>query len=261
MGNKLVVLVPKCNKLKKHKKQRNLSTTNGIPQQEEVDQVYFSPKSFFNGSIEAQQYDDAISGQPDRTDDIPKFVCEICVESQPLNYSLNCKCCSHFYCCQCIVNYVASKLDDNVIRISCPVSGCAGILEPEYCRMILPLDLFNRWGNALCESGIAASKKFYCPYKDCSILIVNDRAGQDLLVKEWCPYCRRALCLRCRVPWHSNFDCATYRKLIKRGGHDRLLMELAKKLKWRKCPKCKYYVEKSEGCFSMRCRYISFSLF
>lgn len=39
-----------------------------------------------------------------------------------------------------------------------------------------------------------------------------------------------------------------------------MLMNLAKSKKWMRCPKCKFYVERSEGCLFMRCRFGSFSL-
>uniref|UniRef100_A0A3Q7FUK3 RBR-type E3 ubiquitin transferase n=1 Tax=Solanum lycopersicum TaxID=4081 RepID=A0A3Q7FUK3_SOLLC len=35
---------------------------------------------------------------------------------------------------------------------------------------------------------------------------------------------------------------------------DVMLMGIAKNKKWRKCPKCKCYVEKGEGCFQLTCR-------
>ncbi|KAF2285116.1 hypothetical protein GH714_037952 [Hevea brasiliensis] len=159
--------------------------------------------------------------------------------------------CTHFYCTKCTVRYITSKLDENITSISCPVSACEGILEPDYCRDILPKDVFDRWGIALCESVIDCSQKFYCPYEDCSVLLINDTRVE--VENSVCPFCKREFCVKCKVPWHPEINCEKFQKLKKKGD-DSLLVDLAKRKKWRRCPKCKYYVEKSLGCFYMKCR-------
>ncbi|PPD98910.1 hypothetical protein GOBAR_DD04072 [Gossypium barbadense] len=81
----------------------------------------------------------------------PTYVCEICVEPKPLDISFNIK----------GLKYIKSKLDDNVSRIQCPVTDCEGVLDPDFCREILPRDLFNRWGKALCESALCGNAFCY----------------------------------------------------------------------------------------------------
>ncbi|XP_026438525.1 uncharacterized protein LOC113337053 [Papaver somniferum] len=39
--------------------------------------------------------------------------------------------------------------------------------------------------------------------------------------------------------------------LHRRGDEDKLLIQLAEKKKWRKCPYCKYYVERTMGCVEL----------
>ncbi|XP_016651567.1 PREDICTED: probable E3 ubiquitin-protein ligase ARI9 [Prunus mume] len=103
--------------------------------------------------------------------------------------------CAHFYCQECIVRFIVSKLQDNVTSVTCPDQGCPGVLDLEYCRPILPYDVFHRWGKALCES-----------------------------VK------------------------------LRDMGEDQQLEELAKNKNWRRCPSCKYYVERRDGCSYIKCR-------
>lgn len=73
------------------------------------------------------------------------FICEFCVVPVGLEDSFNVKGCSHFYCQQCIVNFVVSKLQENVTSIECPEPGCQEVLDPECHRPILPNDAFDRW--------------------------------------------------------------------------------------------------------------------
>ncbi|KAL2559659.1 RING/U-box superfamily protein [Forsythia ovata] len=185
------------------------------------------------------------------------FMCEICVDEKPTNELFRILGCTHSYCSECMAKYVASKLQENITVITCPVSGCKGFLEPYHCRSILPQQVFDRWGEALCEAVVLASEKFYCPFKDCSAMLINDTMGgnEDITQTE-CPNCNRLFCVQCKVPWHSGIQCAEFQNLKKdeRSNEDIMLMNLAKSKKWTRCPKCRFYVEKSEGCLFMTCR-------
>lgn len=195
------------------------------------------------------------SSNPKNSPEPEPFVCQICFEPKPLTESFNVQGCVHVYCKECMSSYVAAKLQDNVTHITCPSIGCHGMLEPYYCREIIPLDVFERWGNVLCESLFAGSEKFYCPFKDCSALLINDAATGGITESE-CPHCHRLFCAQCKCAWHFLIECSEYQKLGK-GENERediMLMNLAKDKKWKRCPKCKIFVEKSAGCMYMKCR-------
>ncbi|TQD77090.1 hypothetical protein C1H46_037366, partial [Malus baccata] len=72
------------------------------------------------------------------------FICKFFVEAVNLKDSFNISGYTDFYCQDCIVKFVVSKLQDNVTRITCPVPECTGTLDPEYCREILSKDIFDR---------------------------------------------------------------------------------------------------------------------
>ncbi|CAH9113596.1 unnamed protein product [Cuscuta europaea] len=181
------------------------------------------------------------------------FICQICFDAKQLNKNFRITGCNHSYCSDCISKYVASKLQDNIWLINCPNPGCKGILEPPHCASILPRKVFDRWGDALCEALLSASEKFYCPFKDCSALLLDDNHN---VVHSKCPECRRLFCARCKVPWHSNIACSEFQKLHKdeREREDIQLMNLAKGKQWKRCPNCRAYVERSVGCAFMICR-------
>ncbi|PNX78649.1 putative E3 ubiquitin-protein ligase RNF217-like protein, partial [Trifolium pratense] len=50
--------------------------------------------------------------------------------------------------------------------------------------------------------------------------------------------------------------CEEYQKLNvdERGREDLLVRELANQKKWKRCPRCRFYVEKNEGCLHITCR-------
>ncbi|KAM0065920.1 putative IBR domain, E3 ubiquitin ligase RBR family [Helianthus debilis subsp. tardiflorus] len=82
------------------------------------------------------------------------------------------------------------------------------------------------------------SQKFYCPFKDCSALLVDD--GGVAVTQSECPNCNRPKI-------RFLYECHHTRNLI-------LLMKLAKGKNWMKCPKCKHFVEKVDGCNFIACR-------
>lgn len=192
----------------------------------------------------------ASNSQPDRP-----FTCEICVETRTGGDLFRIKGCSHAYCNDCVTKYIASKLHDNVTRIGCPVSDCGGVLEPEHCRSILPPELFDRWGNALCEAVISEGEKFYCPFRDCSALMIHDGDAAAMTLSE-CSNCWRLFCVQCKVPWHAGVECQEFQGL-KEGERERediMLKKLAESQRWKRCPKCSFYVQKVDGCAFVKCR-------
>ncbi|KAL8091759.1 hypothetical protein AgCh_034134 [Apium graveolens] len=181
-----------------------------------------------------------------------RSLCNICFDHKRIGEMFPNTSCRHTFCKDCISKYVASKIQANVTTINCPDTNCReGDIGPDSCREIVPREVLERWDNVLCESLIIGSQKFYCPFQDCSALMLDD--GEEKVTASECPNCRRLFCAQCKVAWHSGIDCVQFKNLNKkeRENGDIMLMEIAKSKKWRRCPKCKYFVEKINGCADM----------
>ncbi|XP_020874087.1 probable E3 ubiquitin-protein ligase RNF144A-B [Arabidopsis lyrata subsp. lyrata] len=167
--------------------------------------------------------------------------------------------CSTFYCNDCVSKYIAAKLQDNILSIECLVSGCKSSvrLEPDKCRQILPREVFDQWDDALSEAVLMRSKRLYCPYKDCSALLFIDKSEVKMKDSE-CPHFHRMVCVECGTKWHPEITCEEFQKLAgnERGRDNILLATMAKKKNWKRCYSCKLYIEKSQGCLYMKCRYM-----
>ncbi|KAI3985261.1 hypothetical protein MKX01_039506 [Papaver californicum] len=180
--------------------------------------------------------------------------CEICMEAKPKSETRNStNKCSHIYCSECITKHIAAKIHVNIIQITCPEFNCKKTLELHLCKDIVPEQVFDRWDKALCESLILPSQKIYCPFKDCSVMLVNDDDGVIIRGTE-CPYCRRLFCAQCKVPWHFDLDCNDYEEMKSGGKEDMLLINLAESKSWKRCPSCRFYVERRDGCPHITCR-------
>ncbi|MED6124161.1 hypothetical protein PIB30_056527 [Stylosanthes scabra] len=195
---------------------------------------------------------------PDSADEVPSFLCQICFESKPLNRSFDLQGCPHFYCKRCVAKYIVAKLKDNVFNLVCPESKCSGFLNPNHCKPILPSNVLEWWGRVLSESAIPENVKLYCPFNDCSaLLLINTNDDDDHgkcggMVESDCPHCKRSICVKCKVPWHTELSCEKFQKL-KNNSND-LMLDLVKRRKWKQCPNCKRYVEKKDGCDYITCR-------
>lgn len=180
--------------------------------------------------------------------------CEICMENVEIwQMFVNTKC-SHSFCYECTSKHIITKIQSGVSIVTCPGVKCNATLDSSAFRWIVPEDILIRWDEVICKSLIQESEKVYCPFKDCLAMLVND--SSRVILETWCPVCKRTFCAQCNVPWHSEFTCSEFVKLNgkKKRGHDQMVEKLAKKKKWKKCPKCKFYVEKNKGCLHITCR-------
>ncbi|KAF5801375.1 putative transcription factor C2H2 family [Helianthus annuus] len=182
--------------------------------------------------------------------------CGICMDTKTASEMFdNTGICNHLFCSDCIRQHVAVKIKENLTKVKCPDPSCKGVIGPEACRSIVPKEVLERWESILCESVIMESQKFYCPFKDCSAMLVDD--GGVVVTQSECPNCNRLFCAQCKVAWHCGISCVEFQSLKKdeRNPNDILLMNLAKEKRWKRCPNCKRFVEKVSGCNYIACRY------
>ncbi|KAL5823508.1 hypothetical protein ACOSQ4_021408 [Xanthoceras sorbifolium] len=183
--------------------------------------------------------------------------CEICVERKESDLMFKFETCVHSYCSECISKHVATKIQESSIKtVTCPGVNCKSVLGIDACREVLPKEVLELWEEAVCVDMIDEFQKFYCPYKDCSGMLVDESGGGEAIVEAECPFCHRLFCARCYVPWHSGVGCEEFQRLNEdeRGREDIMVMEIAKQKKWGRCPHCKFYVERTEGCPHITCR-------
>ncbi|XP_061373993.1 E3 ubiquitin-protein ligase RSL1-like [Gastrolobium bilobum] len=183
-----------------------------------------------------------------------KLFCGICFDFKPESDMFIRSKCNHPFCTDCISNYVATQIQKNVVNVNCPNPKCSVELKPKHLQPIMPKQVIDRWESARYESSIVGLQKAYCPFKDCSVLLVNDG---NVVTNSECTSCHRLFCAQCKVPWHAGTDCKEFQKL-KRSEREKeldlMFCELAKLKMWQKCPTCSIYVESCGGCEHITCR-------
>ncbi|KAK3021459.1 hypothetical protein RJ639_047631 [Escallonia herrerae] len=180
--------------------------------------------------------------------------CEICLEDRESWQMFKNENCSHSFCCDCISKHIVARIENHNKYVACPGVNCCALLYSDACRLLIPDDILILWDESLCKSLIPESEKLYCPFRDCSAMLVNDSG--EVIREIDCPECGRSFCALCRVPWHAEFTCKEFQKLnVKKKGKEDLMVDmLAKKKQWRKCPQCRIYIEKTQGCLHITCR-------
>ncbi|KAL5077247.1 hypothetical protein RYX36_016231 [Vicia faba] len=185
-----------------------------------------------------------------------RFNCGICFESVTFSKISTNTSCNHPFCTNCMSKYVNVQINKNATKVSCPNPECSVELKPQHLQSILPTKLIVEWESAICESSISLKQRIYCPYKNCSLLLVND--GVEAVTSCECPSCHRLFCAQCKVPWHGDMNCQEFQQ-SKTGRHnekqlDEKFYELARTQNWQRCPGCSMYVQKNGGCNNMSCR-------
>ncbi|KAM2993603.1 hypothetical protein FF2_045681 [Malus domestica] len=145
-----------------------------------------------------------LKGKEKETGQSSEGFCGICLDVKSTGEMFRSSGCSHTFCCDCIGRYVGTKIQENISVVKCPDVKCKGELEPQSCKSIIPKEVFDRWQNALCESMFLGSQKVYCPFKDCSAMLVDD--GEEVVTVTWCPHCWRMFCAQCKVAWHAGIE-------------------------------------------------------
>ncbi|OVA07499.1 zinc finger protein [Macleaya cordata] len=200
------------------------------------------------------------------------FTCEICIEPVPMNQkfkNMEMNGCTHPFCTDCIAKYIQVKVEENnASEIKCPDTNCNVVFDTLSCRSILGTKVFDKWCHMLCESmvllassrGGFAHGRAYCPFKDCSELVLNEcvRSSSTIrrrITRSMCPNCKKLFCFHCMVPWQETHRCSS----TSGGGGDVnrnhvLFVEMVKRKKWTRCPTCNRYVERITGYSHVTCR-------
>ncbi|KAH9311613.1 hypothetical protein KI387_026648, partial [Taxus chinensis] len=188
---------------------------------------------------------------------VPVELCGICFENS-LPDMFEGMHCLHRFCHSCMTQYIHSRLGQKRHQVYCPHESCREALLPQECHYFLPAEIFDAWTQVILEAQIPESEKVYCPFPDCSgLLVKEDVAGimvEDILNVE-CPFCNRMFCVRCMVPWHADLDCSQFQSLppAERSEADVQLFKLAQDCKWQRCGECKGMIELTYGCNHMKC--------
>ncbi|KAJ7487800.1 hypothetical protein FB451DRAFT_1528476 [Mycena latifolia] len=165
----------------------------------------------------------------------------------------------HAYCVGCLSSYIESKLggDSGIVVFpircpECPITDFIDGIPDDIAERILGKEKMVLWLGS--PETTQFGPHIYCPNPKCSAIVQTPEDSND--PQAVCPSCQLLMCVACRVAWHDAISCEEYQALPpeERSPEDRLLLELAKAKKWRRCPNCSSLVELISGCNHISCR-------
>jgi hypothetical protein len=161
--------------------------------------------------------------------------------------------CKNGLCSSCLTGYLKCKIESAEVSpqrsIKCPCGNkfCSGEIVEDVIRTILSTDdrLLSKLAYFAQEALIAQDPhKVWCPAPNCkSIASVN----QTFPRRATCDKCELAFCTKCKNA-HSIFITCEMA-----GDYEFNHWRRTRKEGCKKCPHCRIYIEKNEGCMHMTC--------
>ncbi|KAG7086343.1 hypothetical protein E1B28_002305 [Marasmius oreades] len=176
--------------------------------------------------------------------------CPICLMDVDTPVKLGC---GHEYCTACLRHFFAA--DINKFPILCVGNDCK-------CGKAIVLPVIQKYMESESEFNTLLDKAFttyiernqptfrYCKTPDCKQLY---RSSTSTKARQ-CPSCLAPVCTKCHEEGHDGMTCEERHDQFDLARQDRLNEEWAKGAGAKRCPSCKVWIEKTEGCNHMSCK-------
>lgn len=204
------------------------------------------------------------------------FSCHVCFEDKIGKDCIKFHKCDHVFCNECMRGYFESLIQDGyVYKLSCPQEGCESQAIPSQVLNLVGIEMFNKYDKILLRDALNKMTDIvYCPRSSCQCAVIPEDGS---LAR--CPDCKNVFCALCRQTYHGIEPCKLNNNQIKeiveifKNGDEDIKLQLFQKygekriLKAieehssidfientsKKCPKCKSWLQKIDGCNKMTC--------
>ena len=151
--------------------------------------------------------------------------------------------CFHGFCDDCYYNYLKVKINNNEVeKIKCPNKNCNHIIYNNFIekKLINDIPLLEKYKKLLKRKQLMLNPNIQmCPYPDC------ESYAEKEINKYVCCKNGHKFCFNCLKDWHKNEKCEIE--------NDKSFEKWRDSYKVKRCPKCKFFIEKTEGCNHMTC--------
>lgn len=154
----------------------------------------------------------------------------------------------HPFCDSCMGTYLETKINDGVVlRIRCPESGCGK--EATLARLLECELLSDKAKERLSRFSELQSNSDARQCSKCNTINYPKRGLFGAKADMTCTTCAHSFCFH-HDNAHPGTKCSVYSKAFKKSEAE---SEGYKAKKSKKCPSCKCYTEKDQGCNRMSC--------
>ena len=154
--------------------------------------------------------------------------------------------CHHLFCDSCYYDYIKLKITRNEIdSIKCPQYNCNIKLYNNFIekKLINDIPLLDKYKTLQRRRELMLNPKVQlCPFPDCESYAIKENSHNKYVT---CNKNHHKFCFNCLKDWHNEKPCDT--KV------DNSFEKWRDSLRVRRCPKCKMFIEKNEGCNHIKC--------
>lgn len=189
--------------------------------------------------------------------DIP---CKVCYYSTDI-YTR--PCCNLAVCSSCMSSYITEKIKNSELKIKCPNSNCNKLLSKDEIALEIDENLLKKFNQYLVDFNNEINIKT-CP-QCCHIMKLDIKLFKRKKTKKHptkvkCEECSFDWCFECHAPWHENISCKQYKKSDKSFKQwTKEYTDKSDQINARRCPECKTFIQRSDGCQHMICSKCSVS--
>ena len=183
-----------------------------------------------------------------------KFECQICIsqidndrDAFPL---INCE---HLFHKKCLEQYLKTEVSQSKCPLTCCDPKCRKELAAKDLKGLLSRKDYESFQNYSLQQALSKQGDVsWCPTPNCNYAFVFDRARDSEDFK--CIKCKKEYCLDCKSDAHKKQSCEEFKRNRDPNLLDKAFESFVKGSKFKQCPKCTMWVEKTDGCNHMRCR-------
>ena len=178
-------------------------------------------------------------------DDINK-ICSICrqklTEEEKRDNLIKCY---HLFCNDCYYEFLKEKINSNFVEgIKCMQKDCDSKLYDNFIqkKLLRDIPLLDKYKRLDTKRQLMLNPNIQlCPYTDCDSYAL--KIGNNKYVS--CKKNNHKFCFNCLKEWHGDKECDN--------SVDKSFQNWRDFNKVKRCPKCKYFIEKDEGCNHITC--------
>ncbi|KAF8289145.1 hypothetical protein DL93DRAFT_2123282 [Clavulina sp. PMI_390] len=186
--------------------------------------------------------------------------CPICFDEITAPVRLGCE---HVYCSTCLQHFVSSAADSTTFPLKCMGNDaqCNALISLPIVESFLPAQQVTRLLDAAFRAHVAQRPQElkFCRTADCEQIYRAAATSQNARVAQHpavqCPACLNSVCPQCHEDGHPNMTCEEHRVHANPEEQERLLDQWAASQggRVRRCPQCRVFMEKIDGCNHMTC--------
>eukprot|EP01083_Nonionella_stella_P220000 787543_1 len=183
------------------------------------------------------------------------YTCPICMDEFKVQEDAFLMDCDHILNTECARRTFNADVTDHKRLPQCPKCLAENIttwVTPQQLEWVLDQQTMRFYHDLCIQVALRQEKCFFCPTADCKFFAT---ITDDVEVFS-CNTCGHAYCTKCKRAYHRNETCKEYkdRKCKEETMNEEQLAKLAEEQGWHQCPGCETYIERTFGCFHMKCK-------